>query len=113
MNQIPLFAVPPVGQSLQRARRERDKGIKRVSANNAEFLKLAREAAKTICQRKGWVCSDDIRAWSDANGIRPSHFNAFGAVLTTKEFTPGEYIVSKQVQGHANRVRRWVLRGNV
>ena len=114
--QLDMFAIPfrwnasSSAPDLKLARRNRDAGIRRVSGNNREFLVAMRSAAKQICCEKGWVCSDDLRAYADRNRIWPSHPNAWGVVLTVKEFIPGEYIVSRQPQGHANRVRRWTLR---
>jgi len=95
--------------SLDTARRLRDSGIARVSANNADWLKAVREVARKICREKGWVCADDLREWCAANDFHPTHYNAYGAVFSGKQFVPGEYIVSAQPQGHANRVRRWRL----
>ena len=100
----------PIQPDLDVACQKRDDGIRRVSDNNREFLDIMRSVAKQICLVKGWVCSDDLREHADRHGLKPNHYNAWGAILTTKEFTPGEYIVSKQPQGHANRVRKWVLR---
>lgn len=111
--QLEMFAPSAVGQDLARARRERDKGIKKVSNNNATFLETMRGVARLICHQKGWVCSDDLRAWCDARKFYPSHFNAYGAILTKHEFVPGEYIVSHQVQGHGNRIRKWTLKPGV
>ena len=118
MNQLDMF--PPFGlqsatggnypASLNLARRKRDAGIKQVSANNREFLTVMRDFAKQICREKGWVCSDDLREWAHGHNLKPTHYNAFSVILTTKDFIPGEYIVSRQPQGHANRVRRWTLR---
>src|SRR3990167_3688619 len=112
MNQLSFPIAPSWGavHNLTRARQERDKGIKRVSENNSEFLTIMRQVAKDICRQKGWVCSDDLRAWADANRLYPTHYNAWGVIFTKKEFVPGEYIVSKQPLGHCNRVRKWVLR---
>ena len=94
---------------ITRARQERDNGIKKVSENNHEFLTILRQQARIICHQKGWVCSDDLREWADRNGLKPSHPNCWGAVFN-KDFIPGEYIVSKQVQGHCNRIKKWVLK---
>ena len=113
MNQLDMFIdSSPFAKriGLEIARQKRDTGIKQVSANNRDFLEKMRSAAKQICREKGWVCSDDLRAYADANRLYPSHYNVFGAILTTKEFVLGEYIVSRQPQGHANRIRRWTLR---
>ena len=92
------------------ARQKRDAGIKKVAGKNKAFLDLMRPVARDICRIQGWVSSNELRAWADMNGVAPNHYNAWGAVLTTKEFVPGEYIVSEQPQGHCNRVRRWTLR---
>ena len=108
--QLALNLASPRARNTDHARHQRDKGMKRVAGNNAEWLLDMRHVAKDICRQKGWVCSDDLRAWSDAHGRFPTHYNAFGTILTVKEFIPGEYIVSRQPQGHANRIRKWVLR---
>ena len=99
--------VPP---AIQVARQKRDKGLKQVAGNNETFLKTMRGVARDICRTQGWVSADQLRAWADMNGVTPNHHNAWGVVLTTKEFVPGEYITSSQPQGHANRIRRWTLK---
>ena len=108
--QLALNLASPRARNTDPARQARDKGMKRVAGNNAEWLLDMRHVARDICRQKGWVCSDDLREWSDAHGRYPTHYNAFGTILTAKEFIPGEYIVSKQAQGHMNRIRRWTLR---
>ena len=108
--QLALNLASPRARNTDPARQARDKGMKRVAGNNTEWLLDMRHVARDICRQKGWVCSDDLREWSDAHGRYPTHYNAFGTILTAKEFIPGEYIVSKQAQGHMNRIRRWTLR---
>ena len=92
------------------ARRGRDRGIARVAAKNGTFLETMRGVARMICRQKGSVTADDLREWADRNGIQPSHQNAWGAVFHHSEFEPGEFVVSRQVQGHSNRIRLWRLR---
>ena len=108
--QLALDLASPRARNTDRARGERDKGMKRVAANNREFLIIMRDFARQICREKGWVCADDLREWAHGHNLKPTHYNAFGTILTAKEFIPGEYIVSKQAQGHCNRVRVWRLK---
>ena len=108
--QLAIDFASPRARNTDVARQQRDKGMKRVAGKNKEWLEDIRHVAKDICLMKGWVCSDDLRAWSDAHGRYPTHYNAFGTILTTKKFIPGEFIVSNQVQGHCNRVRVWRLK---
>ena len=92
------------------ARRARDRGINRVSSKNATFLETMRGVARMICRQKGSVTADDLRVWAARNGIQPSHANAWGAIFHRSEFEPGEFVVSKQIQGHSNRIRLWRLK---
>ena len=89
------------------ARRARDRGIARVSAKNATFLEALRSVARMICRQKGSVTSDDLREWVSRHPEvgEPSHFNVYGAIFHRSEFEPGEFVVSKQVRGHGNRIR--------
>lgn len=95
---------------LRQARQRRDNGMKQVAGHNETFLETMRDVARSICRTQGWVSADHLRAWAEVNGIKPNHHNAWGTVLTTMEFVPGEYITSEQPQGHANRIRRWTLK---
>ena len=96
--------------NLPLARRKRGEGITKVSNNNKEWLLDVRHVARDICCTKGWVCADDLRQWADLYRRYPSHPNCWGAVFSGKQFIPGEYIVSKQPQGHCNRIRVHRLR---
>ena len=89
------------------ARRRRDAGIARVSAKNATFLETMRGVARMICRQKGYVTADDLREWVSQHPEigEPSHYNVYGAVFHRSEFVPGEFVVSKQVRGHGNRIR--------
>lgn len=91
------------------ARRNRDAGIAKVASKNGTFLETMRGVARIICRQKGKVTADDLRDWAECNGVQPTHFNAWGAVFN-KEFMPGEYVQSRQVQGRGNRIRVWRLR---
>lgn len=92
------------------ARKLRDKGIKQVSDANAAWLETLREAARTVCREKGRVTADDLRTWCDANRYWPTHPNAYGAILTKREFVPGEFIQSTQAQRRGGHVRVWRLK---
>ena len=92
------------------ARRNRDAGIRQVSDNNREFLSVMRAAAKQICREKGWVCSDDLRAYADARGCYPNHKNAWGAVFKCADFETDGMMMSAQVSGRGNRIFRWKLK---
>ena len=92
------------------ARRNRDRGIARVASKNRDFLETMRFVARLFCKEKGSVTADDLREWAARNGIQPSHANAWGAVFHRSEFEPGEFVVSKQIQGHSNRIRLWRLK---
>lgn len=86
----------------------RDEGIEKVASNNAEFLVAARAVAKELCVKNGDVTSDDVRKVCP---VLPTHFNAYGAVFKTPDFTfTGEYRMSTLVQGHGNMQRVWRLK---
>lgn len=92
------------------ALKARDEGIARVTGNNQTFIESARSIARMLCRQKGETNADEVRAECEKRGILPRHPNAFGAVFRSKEFVAvGDYI-SRQKQGHANRIFLWSLR---
>ena len=90
----------------------RDRGISRVKAKNADFIRMMRRVARMIALRNGTVCADDLRAWlgSHPDVERPSHYNAYGAIFSRNpDFEFHSYYTSTQKQGHGNRLIRWRL----
>jgi hypothetical protein len=88
---------------------ERDKGVRRVASKNGTFLETMRGVARLICRQKGSVTADDLREWADKHGIKPTHYNAWGAIFHKSEFTCVGRVTSKQVQGHGNEIKLWKL----
>lgn len=93
---------------------ERDKGIARVKAKNADFVETMRAVARRLARSKPdrIITSDDLREWHQQNPQygEPSHFNVWGAVFCNNEdFEFAGYTKSVQKQGHGNIIRRWRL----
>lgn len=97
---------------LQLALVARQEGVERTTRANSGFVLLAREVATAICRRKGTVTADELRAACGLQGIKPAHFNAWGAVFAGAR-TPfrwtGEWQRSTAEQGHGNLQRVWRL----
>ncbi len=93
---------------LTEAIHRRDAGIKQVAKNNAHFLEVARNIARSLATAKYEITSDDVRK---ACPIEPLHPNAWGAVFKGGNFEwTGKYRRSALVQGHGNMQRVWRLR---
>jgi hypothetical protein len=84
----------------QRSRAARDAGIELVASRNAAFLRRCREYAIT-------VSIEDVRDFAQAQGLLPTHPNAWGAVFKTAAFTPVGYCRNNLESAHARTVRRW------
>ncbi len=93
---------------------ERDRGIARVKAKNADFVETMRGVARRLARNNPdrTVTADDLRDWLKQHPEigEPSHFNAFGAIFSRNpDFEFHGYYTSKQKQGHGNRLIRWLL----
>ena len=94
---------------------ERDKGIARVKAKNADFVESARGLARMVARSKPdrIITMDDVRAElvHHSEIAKPTHYNAYGAIFNdNSDFEFVGYTKSVQKQGHGNIVRRWQLK---
>lgn len=94
---------------------ERDKGVARVKAKNADFVESARGLARIVARSKPdrTITNDDVRAALDNHSeiAKPSHYNAYGAIFcNNSDFEFVGYTKSAQKQGHGNIIRRWRLK---
>ena len=88
----------------------RDQGIRQVAENNAEFLEIARNIARSLAELRIEITSDDVRRNCP---IEPLHPNAWGAVFKTKEWEwTGKFRQSRVVSRHGGMQRVWRLRGS-
>lgn len=97
---------------LQLALAARADGVERTTKANSGFVLLAREVAESICRRKGTVTADELRSACVARGIKPAHFNEWGAVFAGGRSPfrwTGEWQRSTAEQGHGNLQRVWRL----
>ncbi len=100
--------------NLNLALSERDRGIVRVTLNNATFIETMRGLLRMRCRTNGTgtVTADDAKQLADEHGLAPQHYNAYGAIFRCKDFEFVGMTISKQVQGHGNRIGIWRLRNN-
>jgi hypothetical protein len=91
----------------RRSRSARNLGIERVASRNVEFLRRCREFALAVCISSGSVTIEDVRDFARAQGLVPTHPNAWGAVFKTADFEPVGYHVNTIESAHARTVRRW------
>lgn len=99
--------------NLKKALKERDEGIAKVAGKNGTFISTGRGIARLVYRRKGYVTMDQVRPILERRGLRPTHHNAYGAIFRSGEFKPIGYTVSKQVQGHGNKVLKWKVKGGM
>ena len=100
-----------MSQQLDLALAERDLGVARVKAKNADFIATLKGAARMIARKNGTVCADDLRKWADEKGMIPTSCNAWGVIFCrNKDFKLVGYSRSTLVQGHGNLQRVWALR---
>ncbi len=85
----------------------KDYGIALVAANEPDFLAVMRKEAKRICNRKGWVSSDDLRERAAHLGWAPRHPNAWGAIFKKSEWEIVGFVASRKVSNHYRRIGMW------
>ena len=56
-------------------------GLDTVEESHLPFVQRMRHVAIRIAGYRGWVTSDDLRAYAALNGLAPAHSNAWGAVF--------------------------------
>ena len=84
-------------------------GLDLVESHNPDFVALARAEARRLCIRNGSVSADDLRGWSNDNGIHPGHPNAWGSVFRTGFMRVG-YRQSVWPASHARVISVWELK---
>jgi hypothetical protein len=95
------------------ALKARNEGLAQVEDHNQIFLETARGIARMLCHLRGEITNDDVRVECERRGIYPKHKNCWGGIFHSREFEAVGLTRSKQVQGHGNLVRVYVLRGAV
>ena len=88
----------------------RDRGLDSVETNSMTFQERMRREAIRICRRKGWVDSDDLREFAEAEGIEPHHPNAWGAVFRGANWVTVGITNSRVPTNHARLIRRWAYK---
>ena len=101
---------------LELAIEARDLGVARVKAKNADFVETMRGIARRLARNNPdrTVTADDLRDWLKLHPEigEPTHFNAYGAIFSRNlDFKFHGYYISKQKQGHGNRLIMWRLVG--
>ena len=105
MTQLALIPDPPAtGKQL------RDRGIKKVSANNDAFLETCRTFARNHCKLFGSCTSDEVRRFVEYEGLKPTSPNAYGAIFRNGEFEPIGWKESEIESNHARPLRIWRLK---
>ncbi len=95
--------------NLDAALADRDEGIARVASNSASWVEIARAEARSIARERGEVTADDVRRVLYPQGLRPRHYNAWGAVFQVGFVFTGRYHTSEVRRGHGNQQRVWRL----
>lgn len=94
--------------NLSEAIAAKNAGLRVVAENNAEFLEVARNIARSLCVARYEITADDVRR---ACPIEPAHPNAIGAIFRHKDFVfTGKYRKSALVSNHARDIKIWRLR---
>ena len=90
------------------AQSNKESALSKVASAHANWLGIARQEALAIAAVKGTVTADDVRAVLYTQGLKPDHFNAWGAVFRTDDFQfTGEYRRSAVPEGKGNMQRVW------
>ena len=90
--------------ALDLSERNRDAGMDRVAANNAEFLEIARRYAREYCRRNGSVTSDAVRVYMTSLGMKPLHRNVFGCLFKES----GWYCIGRRKSELPSNHARWI-----
>jgi hypothetical protein len=80
-----------------------------VEENNRTFVATMRRRAVDIAMAKGRVTSDDLRRFAFAEGIKPDHPNAWGAVFRGHELVEIGRTKSRLTSNHHREIRVWGL----
>lgn len=80
-----------------------------VEENNRTFVATMRQRAIEIATAKGRVTSDDLRRLAFAEGIKPDHPNAWGAVFLGNELIEIGRTKSRLTSNHHREIRVWGL----
>ena len=98
--------------SLQRGKAARDEGIALATLPRAEQLRRARLFAQRICEIKGRVTIDDVRAMMEIPAGASNGSNWIGSVFRDKRFVwTGEMVQSTLSSNHARMIKVWTLNG--
>ena len=85
-------------------------GMAAVATSNQKFLNDSRAIARKVLLVKGLSTMYEVRRVCERRGIFPKHQNAWGAVFSHPDFaTDGTVVLTKQVEGHRNKVLVWHL----
>jgi len=93
--------------SLQEGNALKEEGLDSVAANNKAFLALMRAEARRLAEQRGWVTSDDLRAYASQLNIEPTHHNAWGAVFRGPWWKVVGRRKSAVPQGHCREIKIW------
>jgi hypothetical protein len=85
-------------------------GIEAVSIRNEVWLEKMRGYARHVATQYGDVTSDNLHIYALSIG-EPSHPNAYGAILNTRDFEPVGYRPSSRPEAHSRIIRVWRLKG--
>jgi hypothetical protein len=93
------------------ALKKKDEGIKEVSGKNSFITGLLRIKAKEISRRVGEVCSDDLRAYADAEGLTVTTPEAWGAMVNGIFREKGWQLIGRKqseiVSNHGREIKVW------
>jgi hypothetical protein len=97
--------------NLLEALRRKEAALGLVEDHNESWVETARRVARGICAERGEVTADEVRCVLYPLGIRPSHYNAWGAVFRGGFEWTGRWRVSAVPEGHGNLQRVWRAAG--
>ena len=86
-------------------------GIKKVTANNREWIDWIRAKAAQIALKAGVVSADDLRNVAVAHGREPAHPNAWGAVFRGSDWEIVGRKKSATPSAHSRTINVYRLRG--
>lgn len=100
--------------SIDSLRGEESKHLGQMQARNAMpawMLDALQEKAKQLSNKRGFVCSDDVRLWAEKVGYVGISPNFWGGLFKGKGWQVIGYTKSTIASNHARRIAVYVWRG--
>jgi len=95
--------------NLQLGMRLKNDGLTYNEMHNILWMDRMRKVAKTICARKNYVTTDDLRVYANSVDDQPDSPNCWGAVLKGQEWVSIKRVPSELPSNHGRFItaKKW------